>query len=1760
MRPRIFEQRIQDKQRPEHKRVDITLKEKPRQPEWRQAPPKPELQDTFLKRVGKAVLPRDLELKWGLTEPTPREKVRERVVRAGEAHLDILREEKWRRRKETVTEYVEAFRDIERKDVARAAKMTGAKFLNLATESIDFVGGLLARHAPDIIGAIGLPSPKLPKEKKQEWVDFVNRNWERMPSHKLKKAVDKLEEAEFMQPSPEWQEATLKEKFGPEHIIETTLHAGTDVVASIGMVALTGPKVGIVALAAPVGADIREQAMEHGWTSDQADLLSVPTAVTVGFLERIVPARIFGGSLKIRNKFIGSFTKRLMETTFLEMGTEFTQETVQMLAEETFREVGFDEAKTRWAMATFGGAMGGAGMQSMATFVDSVRRDGLKMGLMIEEVGKAPDKMPETQFEKWQKERGIKPEVKPRVKVKPEAPIPKELEPLIREAQDLDTKIQLINRKPTRAERLQGKYREGEIIIFTKNIDGSARTVKEIKNTLLHEMGHAFDYKRRGIVADPMGDSIRGFDGKLRPMGDGDIYFRMGPKVKEAENIRKVFPRGIYGMTQKEIYADAYKLFKQDPKKLEKIAPIISGEIADFHAQATKEVKPAISKELEQLAREARKFKTAEEFVEAQVNAFHGTSAKEFKQFGGDIQFFTKNADEAKAFATNPILGGGRGIGRARVINVVLPKGKTKDINTLVQKEVAGEGNIDKLFRQQAKIARNEGFEFLSFQHPSTLVGVDDFKTIIALDPSKVKTKQQLIDFHAQAIKEAKPEVEPPVRKQPTAIERKMGIAPPLAPFVKKRETTLLKDRIRNIARGVREGRRATLEDVKATQTTLIKILEDSGLPAKDWAKFRRSVKNVRTPAELERKLPVLLARANRLIEMQEVRILRKDIGKELKRLTPIRVRGVMKGKLKPEGQERINIIRKAIEMSPEEAQIKLKSNLELLEKGIDPIMEAKIILENEALGVAGAIKSQRVGMEVGIEKLSSIKKRIQEIVDDIEFGKTARDREAINRSEELAKTQKYLTEDVILAGTKLDKTINATPLHQRLFDKTKGRVMQFLDNNLDNLDFWAAKADSFYPESMPMRPDVPYMGWWRETRKLHEANRKYLDSTERDIVRMSNLIVENYNIKTGKDKIRWEKEMVEKINLGNFTLRDGTETTIKMTRQQLIAKYAQLQQEQGLLRLQFGNQWTNEIIDTINKKMRPQDKKMVQNVIDNWYPVIRKEVNPVHEKMTGLKIGEEFNYNPLPTKYAAEMSDQLRLTLQEFQRRSTTPSAVKARVDLSKIDKEMEPQLAPLKFDDFFATALKHSVDMRRYENFTEPIRDMRRLMTGDTRQALTQRFRRHFPQEMDKLMDQMAGGALRDTQNMSELWKVRSKFTTAVFAAEPTRLFKESTSSILWALELQPKSIIKATTDLFSKGRYKKTAQELWNNSPFLRTRYTRRTYERDTAITAAERTPLKLFTQRQDIIEKSLLFQKAGDKFGIYSFGISYFYHHKTRLMKDGVSETEAIKKAAAAFEESARRNQASGEAIDLGQYQRVGEIGPLFSQFKTTVLAMLRQEIHAIRSLGIKHRLSFQNVPVPKDTIARNLTKIALIHLQFMFFQFVADGFRWDEERQKRAFFMGPWGAPIILGDGIDTAVRIVTGDDVFDRGALTAPALSAIGSVFWTGGRGIKNILDGKTDYETLVETFFSIAIPVAHLFGIPAQNLHHLISRSHEFIKGERADPRELIFSDYALEISREKQLPAPRRKREGVFEGRREGIFEGRREKIFEDRRERVF
>ncbi|MEA3295688.1 MAG: hypothetical protein U9Q27_00890, partial [Patescibacteria group bacterium] len=173
------------------------------------------------------------------------------------------------------------------------------------------------------------------------------------------------------------------------------------------------------------------------------------------------------------------------------------------------------------------------------------------------------------------------------------------------------------------------------------------------------------------------------------------------------------------------------------------------------------------------------------------------------------------------------------------------------------------------------------------------------------------KTKSQLTDIWNKA-KEVKPTIKISEKKfKPKKITSKRVkefVSEKPAPFIRKRETTLLKDRIRNIqklaiseankkakiqqlknefqirqkeavrkeqlktikagiterikgiAKGVRESRVLTKKEITANQTEIIDILDKSTLERSDKAKFIRAIKNVQTTKQFKKVLPKIQA------------------------------------------------------------------------------------------------------------------------------------------------------------------------------------------------------------------------------------------------------------------------------------------------------------------------------------------------------------------------------------------------------------------------------------------------------------------------------------------------------------------------------------------------------------------------------------------------------------------------------------------------------------------------------------------------------------------------------------------------------------------------------------------------------------------------------------------------------------------------------------------------------------------------------------
>lgn len=789
---------------------------------------------------------------------------------------------------------------------------TAVNFADIVSEGLDFSANFTANRLIDSpligTGTKTFFSPEKSKELKTRWQSFYNEQLEKgnVPTRKLKLAVDKLEEKEFLQPSKEWTEAPIKDKL-TKHLGETLLNIGPSIVSSVGAFAIN-PTLGLSAIVSSTSNDVTEDAIKYGVKRDKAELLGLSTGILVGLLERIVPSRIFvsGG---IKNKFIGSFAKRLANSAILETGTEIAQEDIQLIAEKTFRDdLGWDEVVSRNALAGLGGLLGGAGMQTIATLANKTQREEIlgalkemPLGLSVQDVNKrvrileAKEKLsPKEQAELNQLKQLKSLEISPAI------------QPLAEEARKIPPSELKLEKNIKEA----GGYRNYIVDKATgkKLVDTTTSPAFEndiLKNGLDPSLAHfPENLPLRTSVKEPAPISTQpqnqfkvvGLNEKTR-QPDRSEYIVKFPKSKATGKISV----GKYIVLEngEENFVDEMTLEKAQERYQNKDPEIIANRIinpfVNYNYQTEKyqeKIRPPVRPETkpeEEFRPEVKlgKLTDAEARTVFQESTIQTTTSKyKFDTIEKAVDFIKIESDKPR---------------RSDVLNADFV------VNDLTRKHLFGEERSEKDKLRRAKLF-GPGLEII--ENRGVLAGIDKvtdekkgivYYEIVGTDgeslirakvseqnkngkvfftvsdisggapvpatPSSGRSLGRLTtsDIDIVNISEAIPSVKPPSGPRPPSM-RDLGIEPPLAPKITRREDILLRERLRAEARGAKgaaiEGRRKSkiqvaetkaIEREKAKQT----VSELRENKTQELKEYKENLKNRQKEAlELLDKLP----------------------------------------------------------------------------------------------------------------------------------------------------------------------------------------------------------------------------------------------------------------------------------------------------------------------------------------------------------------------------------------------------------------------------------------------------------------------------------------------------------------------------------------------------------------------------------------------------------------------------------------------------------------------------------------------------------------------------------------------------------------------------------------------------------------------------------------------------------------------------------------------------------------------------------------
>jgi len=143
---------------------------------------------------------------------------------------------------------------------------------------------------------------------------------------------------------------------------------------------------------------------------------------------------------------------------------------------------------------------------------------------------------------------------------------------------------------------------------------------------------------------------------------------------------------------------------------------------------------------------------------------------------------------------------------------------------------------------------------------------------------------------------------------------------------ISKRETTLVKQRIADFKKGMREGSKSTKEQIKDVQGNLIDAIKASGLEAKDQAKFITTIKNIQTPDQFTERQDEIIDRFERLLQMEAKDKITKRIKTELKRTKPLKVGQKRVGKYDYESNKLFDELREYQKLNQDKAEELLES------------------------------------------------------------------------------------------------------------------------------------------------------------------------------------------------------------------------------------------------------------------------------------------------------------------------------------------------------------------------------------------------------------------------------------------------------------------------------------------------------------------------------------------------------------------------------------------------------------------------------------------------------------------------------------------------------------------------------------------------------------------------------------------------------------------------------------------------------------------
>jgi predicted transcriptional regulator len=881
---------------------------------------------------------------------------------------------------------------------------------------------------------------------------------------------------------------------------------------------------------------------------------------------------------------------------------------------------------------------------------------------------------------------------------------------------------------------------------------------------------------------------------------------------------------------------------------------------------------------LDSLAKEATKYKSAEEFVDSRAKVTDGVKHLDPEKYNNEISFVRdiERLNKGAIPATKEIEVGEKLWGDR-------PKEVVEYINP---REI-------RIAEEPLRTTPDPGREITE---PIIVQVIDGVPTLVDgrhrlaqaiankqdTIPAKIEGKSEVSQLE-QIWKDA----------QATPPSTRKLLGEPISPFVRMRETTVLKKKIRDYARGVREGRIDIRTQAKEVVGQFQEIIKP--LPATDKAKFITQIKSITTSTDPIKafydNFPKIQSRVIKLIDAETKRTIQDRIARELKYTKPIKVGDKRVAKYHYEFNKTLEDLKKARNLNQEEAQ----QNIDFFQSKVD---------KGEALSEMEKIKSrlyslQANGTKSSVELHSQVLRDIKRLKN---LGKMAKDiGDFIDKVERAERVK-----DVATAIDKIKGDLRDVGFVDKVKTSILNTYLRGVSNTGSFLNGIAGKdiAEKYDPELWQNRKDT---ATFKVTRNLNRELAKDID------LKNENALLSKF--------VDFRKETI--------TLTDLDGIGIDIDKMQLIDIYNSV--KNPLLKERYYNAFGKEQIDNALLNLSENEIMIADRMMDSVQRY--KEVfNKRNIEITGRDMGTIDNYWPATTEYRPDVYDDIRL-------QGETPSAMKERTRSARVIPEPT---------DAWMKTQKHISQGEHVRHLSRKHEELKRLFTNRTiKKRIENKFGEDVYKDLMKHIDNISLNKI--TERMSSIegafnkilnnW-VRAKIvspTVPIRQLGSMTNFMENMPSHLWIADFT-KNIIspKATFDY------------VWKKYPeigdFLEARFNKGYSE---ALKDALSGSNHLQTKANTWTGLFSLPVRTGDVTAIIYGGAPYIKHLERKSVKMGLTGNKAKRYIIDNFEKNTLKAQQSGVSSGLSSLQNSpNPFTRLFFRFKNTLNQYLRKNVDAI----------------------------------------------------------------------------------------------------------------------------------------------------------------------------------------------------------------------